>query len=611
MAIATGVVALVSRVYDQRVADRVTSTVPHAEVMDLLREERAWHLVLVLLLMALAAGIAVWLARRVSAPLRRLQEQTRIIAHGEHSDPIPEEGPAELRALATHFNQMAAAVAAREADLTKANAELVRSETIFRGIFDNTSDLVTLFRVPADGGPLVCDDANRATLIGTGFSLQQVIGGTFYTHLPKDEAGWIESRFREAATTRQPVVYERRVVLNTGERWFNTVVIPIPAVDGTIAHVASVSRDLTEHEKSERALRESEAFLAGLIESAIDAVVAVDHLDTVLLFNPAAEQIFGVSASEAFGRSVMRFLPDGLSIVSARSPSVVAQRADGTTFPAEVSASVLAAGGREIHAAIVRDVSERAEHDEAVRRQAAELERRVADRTAQLAVANDELESFAYAVSHDLRAPLRKINGFVHALVHDCADQLDDVGRDHLRRVHASSGQMGELIDDLLTLSQAARGELRRTSVNLSVLADQVVQGLRANEPVRSVAVTVQSGIMGMGDLNLLRVVLENLLGNAWKYTARTVDARIDFGMEERDGEPVYFVRDNGAGFEMAYVGKLFQPFQRLHRSDEFEGHGIGLATVRRVIHRHGGRTWAEGAVGKGATVYFTLESNR
>jgi PAS domain S-box-containing protein len=359
VAVATGVVAVVSHVYDRRVAERVSATVPRAEVMDLLREQRAWHLILVVVLIALAAGVAVWLAGRVARPFRRLQTQAHAVAQGGPSAAIPEEGPAELRALAADFNRMAAAVAAREADLTTANAELAHSQAVFRNLFDHTSDLVTLFRVPAEG-PLVCEDANPATLAAAGRSRDQAVGATLYTALPTDEADWLEGRFREAATTGRPVAYDRRIVLQGNERWFNTVVIPLPGPDGRITHVASVSRDLTEQRRADQALLDSEALLAALVESATDAIVAADEQDTILLFNGAAERVFGLPADEAFGRSVKRFLPDGLG-GPAGTRRATARRADGTEFPAEMSARVVEAAGRQVCAAVVRDLSARRE----------------------------------------------------------------------------------------------------------------------------------------------------------------------------------------------------------------------------------------------------------
>ena len=233
------------------------------------------------------------------------------------------------------------------------------------------------------------------------------------------------------------------------------------------------------------------------------------------------------------------------------------------------------------------------------------------DANRDLEATNRELEAFSYSVSHDLRAPLRSIDGFSQILLEDYSGELDEEGKDYLSRVRAASQRMGRLIDDLLGLSRVTRGAMSRERVNLSSLAQAVAGELREARPDRGVEFTVQKGLEVWGDPRLLRVALVNLMGNAWKFTEKEPEARIEFGQDEelsRKGRvPVYYVSDNGAGFEMAYADKLFGAFQRLHGAEEFEGTGIGLATVQRVVHRHGGRIWAEGEVGRGATFFFTL----
>ncbi len=236
----------------------------------------------------------------------------------------------------------------------------------------------------------------------------------------------------------------------------------------------------------------------------------------------------------------------------------------------------------------------------------ARLEERVAQRTRELEAANEELEAFNYSVSHDLRAPLRRVEGFSQALREECEGQLSEQGQDHLRRIGKAVGYMGELIDGMLELSRLNHGELLREIVSLSAMADAVSAKLREAEPAREVSICIQSNIVMTGDRRLLGIILDNLLGNAWKFTAKTAQARIEFGVTERDGETVYFVADNGAGFDMAYAGKLFKAFQRLHFSQEFPGIGIGLASVARCIRRLGGRVWVESEPEKGATFYFT-----
>lgn len=261
----------------------------------------------------------------------------------------------------------------------------------------------------------------------------------------------------------------------------------------------------------------------------------------------------------------------------------------------------------EAHAAMARDYAARRRAEEEVIRLNTRLEQQVRQRTAELEAANRELRSFSYSVSHDLRAPLRRIEGFGRILADDFAERLDDKGRHYLGRIRRGAHDMSEMIDAYLTLSRATQGELSLQTIDLSALAKEIIDGLREKDPERAVAVTLAEGLTEEGDRRLLRQALANLLDNAWKYTAKTATPTIEVGAQEIDGRRTFFVRDNGAGFDMAEAGELFAPFRRLHRSDEFEGVGIGLATVRSVIARHGGRIWADAAPGLGAAFFFTL----
>jgi light-regulated signal transduction histidine kinase (bacteriophytochrome) len=261
-----------------------------------------------------------------------------------------------------------------------------------------------------------------------------------------------------------------------------------------------------------------------------------------------------------------------------------------------VTASPIRYEDREFTLLVLEDITKLKNVEDELRRRAAQLE-----------AANQELESFSYSVSHDLKAPLRSIRGFSEALIVDHAASLDKESRGFLDRIQAAGARMDQLIDDLLALSRVTRGEMRGEPVDLSELAEVVADSLEKAFPDRDIEFIIAPRVRVTGDGRLLRIVLENLMGNAVKFTAGRQKARIEFGVRSQEGMPVYFVRDNGAGFDMALAGKLFIPFQRLHQEAQFPGTGIGLATVRRIIHRHGGRVGAEGAVDKGAEFFFTL----
>ncbi|WP_224247831.1 ATP-binding protein [Hyalangium gracile] len=257
---------------------------------------------------------------------------------------------------------------------------------------------------------------------------------------------------------------------------------------------------------------------------------------------------------------------------------------------------------------LVKDTGKAARSEEEKRRKLnEEVERRIVERTAQLEASNRELEAFAYSVAHDLRAPLRAITSFSDALREDCADRLDEMGLDYLKRIHGGAQRMSALIDGILALSKVNRTTLVASQCDLSALARAVSEQLRAQHPDRQARFTLQAGLVDQGDPQLLRSLVENLLGNAWKFTRKRPLAEIEFGATQTQGVRTYFVKDNGAGFEMEYKHKLFGVFQRLHAQSEFEGSGVGLATAHRIIRRHGGRIWGEGQPDQGACFFFTL----
>ena len=356
-----------------------------------------------------------------------------------------------------------------------------------------------------------------------------------------------------------------------------------------------------------------------LVDRAPDGIVAIDEHGRIRLANVQAHQLFGYPAGALVGLSVDVLLPEALRAAHARHRDayiaqprsrpmgagldLVGLRRDGTAFAVEISLSPIAMHPRPLVMAAIRDISGRKADEARIK----ELNETLARRVTELGAVNRELESFSYSVSHDLRAPLRALDGFSQALVEDFGDTLPAEASDHLRRIRAAAVRMGRLIDDLLALASVTRREMRRDAVDLSALARGVADQLRRAEPARSVDVVIADDLHAQGDAQLLQVALQNLLGNAWKFTGQQGYARIEFSAVRDHGERVFFVGDNGVGFDMTYADKLFGAFQRLHAAHEFPGTGIGLATVQRVVVRHGGRIWAESQPGKGATFHFTL----
>jgi PAS domain S-box-containing protein len=367
------------------------------------------------------------------------------------------------------------------------------------------------------------------------------------------------------------------------------------------------------------------AQLKSVLELAPDGIVIARRDGSITFANSEAGKMFGYELGELVGKPIESLIPkryrekhmghrEGYAEEPRTRPmgiglDLYGLRKDGTEFPVEIALGPTWVDGELTVTAIIRDTTERKRAEAEIRRLNADLERRVVARTAQLEAANRELEAFSYSVSHDLSAPLRLIDGFSRDLAKQYQDKLDDRGKENLKWIRESTAKMARLIEDMLRLSRVSRKETHLQDVDLSAVTESIANDLTNQNPERRVRFSIQPGVVAHADASLMRIALENLIGNAWKFTSKTPDARIEFGVTEQEGQCVYTVRDNGAGFDMTYSDRLFTPFERLHTEAEFPGTGIGLAIVRRIINRHGGRVWAEGEAGNGASIYFTLPS--
>jgi PAS domain S-box-containing protein len=548
----------------------------------------------------------------------------------------------------------------------RADRRLRNNEERFRLIFESIQDYA-IFIVDPDNR---VTSWNRGAERVLGYSEHEAIGmpaSVFFT--PEDRRANAPEQELGLALSQGRAGDDRWHMRKDGSRfWATGMVRPLKDDEGRLIGFTKVMRDITERKKSQEELEaraQQQAVVAQLGQLALGRVDLQRLMDEAV--NRVAEAL-GIKYAE-----VLELWPNGRELLlragvgwrdglvgratvkadlqsqagftlKALEPVIVDDLRTETRFNGPslllehgvVSGISVVIGGHHrpygvlgVHTArrrtftrddvyflqsianILAAAIERKRADDEIRAFNDELEGMVAARTAELTASNRELEAFSYSISHDLRTPLRAIDGFSQALLEEAHDKLTDRERDYFHRIRAASQKMGQLIDDLLNLSRTARREMRQEPVDLSAQARLMSEALQEQTPERKAEIFVQPGLVVRGDSQLLQSALQNLLSNAWKFTANKDVTRIEFGAMERDGDTIYFVRDNGAGFDMAYAGKLFGAFQRLHDAHEFPGTGIGLATVQRIVHRHGGRIWAEGEPGKGAAFYFTLPQHR
>jgi PAS domain S-box-containing protein len=578
---------------------------------------------------ALALGLAEWLA------LTGRAVATGRISTGTFSGAVTALGlvMAGLVALVVWLAQhaeggrrAAAAEAARQS-----TAELVARESEHRLFQFLEAMPVAVFIASQDGRPYFANgEAER--LLGRGVA-------------PGIGAGELAETYRVfVAETAQPYPTERMATARSirGLRsHFDDMEIhrgdgsviplevwgsPVYGADGEVDYAINAFADISERQAREKII----AGQAALLELAYDAIFVRDLDGRITYWNAAAEDAYGFTRAEAVGQIAHDMLSTKFSEPLASIEAITARRghwegelthrrADGRSIVVESRwAAQRSPGGSLLgFLEINRDITSRKDAEREALRRAEEiqalnatLERRVQQRTVYLERANKHLAAFTYSAAHDLRTPLRALSGFAEALVEDYGERLDETGLGYAGRIQAASAHMADVLDDLLHLSQVSTAEMNLQDVDLSAEVTAICDELRARDPGRRVRVTVEDGVRVTADRPLIRTVLENLLENAWKFTAGREHATIEFGVTPVDDAPLCcYVRDNGAGFDPAYANKLFQPFQRLHAASEYPGTGTGLASVQRIIDRHGGRTWAEGAVGRGATFYFTLDA--
>jgi len=454
-----------------------------------------------------------------------------------------------------------------------------------------------------------------------GYRAEEIVGKHFSCFYPPEEvANGKPEHDLKIAAAEDRMEHEGWHVRKDGSRfWASAVITALRDQTGSLRGFGKVTHDITEHKLAEELQRASEERFRAVAETANDAIVSADARGNITYFNRSAELIFGYSAAEVLGRPLTLLMPErfhdahrrGLErFLSTGEPRVIGKRVemagrrkDGSEFPVELALASWRASGGIFFTGMICDITERKLAEGALALQAAELSRS----NIELAAANKELDAFSYSVSHDLRAPLRQIDGFSRILVEEFGPQLDSQARHCLERIQHGVQKMGHLVDDLLNLGRVGRKTLIRCRTPLLALIQEVLTELKSDIEGRQIEWQIGELPVVECDPGLMKQVILNLLSNAVKFTRLQEAAVIQIDQMMVEGQPAIFVRDNGVGFNMRHADKLFGIFQRLHRQEDFEGTGVGLANVQRIIHKHGGRIWAEAVPYKGATFYFTI----
>jgi PAS domain S-box-containing protein len=490
------------------------------------------------------------------------------------------------------------------------------NQKLFRALVDQAPEAIVVY--DADINRFV--DANRKAEKLFGCSREELLkyGPERFYPIPQPNGHSVDNSIWEhiqRALDGEEPVFERTIhTTEEKDHYCKVQLVRLPSAEHRLLRASFI--DITEHKRAEEALRQEKLFSDTIIKSLPGIFYVVSRQGRFIRWNKAVEDLLEVTSDQLSHMGVLEtFHEDDRELVACKMMELLEKGHAETEARSSAkgspyfyfSAQRMDVGDESYIVGTALDITDRKRVEGEVRKLNEELEQRVAERTAQFAASNKELEAFSYSVSHDLRAPLRSIDGFSHLIEEEYRDQLDAKGKDYLSRVRKGCRRMSQLIDDLLNLSRITRSEITRKTVDLGALAREITTTLQTTEPERPAEFVIAENLQVNADENLARIVLENLFANAWKFTKDRVPAKIELGMTQRDKTPVYFIRDNGIGFDMTYASKLFQPFQRLHSLDDFPGTGIGLATVQRIILRHGGQIWAEGEVNHGAAFFFTL----
>jgi PAS domain S-box-containing protein len=615
----------------------VISALPTQEAFAPIHEMQR-NLLLATVFLTLLAGILTWwMLKRLLAPMLATVHTLAELSHSDNApQPLPNTSQDEIGDLIGGFNHLLETLRQREDALHESERELRRTQILARS-GNWYWDLRTNAHIWSEA---------IYSIYGRDPGLSPAVYPEVQQYFAPDSWVRLAAAVETCRVEGKSYTCDSEVVRPDGaRRWVVVNGEAIRSEDGETVALRGTVQDITERKQAEADQRASDDQLRAFYELDLVGLAITSPEKGWVRVNHCLCQMLGYSEQDLRKMTWAQLThPEDLAADIEQFSRILANEIDGYSLekrfisragkiiPTQlvVRCTHKANGEVDYVTAMVEDITERKCAEQEIRRLNADLEQRVVDRTANLDAAirnltgeiderkrveqallssNKELEAFSYSVAHDLRTPLRGIAGFARLIEEDYAANFDAEGKDALHRVQDAAQKMGRLIDDLLKLSSLTRAEMNAEAVDLSVLAGAVVDELMAGEPGRSATFEIPPQLEVRGDKRLLAVLLDNLLGNAWKFTAKRADARIELGVHAQDGKPAYYVRDNGVGFDMAHAVNLFRPFYRMHGAGEFPGTGIGLATVQRIVQSHGGRIWAEAAIGQGATFYFTLSA--